>query len=120
MFALDTRTQSTLETLLRNGGAAAAPAARKAARRSSSSSGGGGGGGGGDAAATAPAVDVDCLRDVCGLPLSTYFSALKLRWCLDNVPAVQEAVAKGTALFGTVDTWLIWVRCAAATLPALL
>jgi glycerol kinase len=44
-----------------------------------------------------------------GLPLATYFSALKLKWLLDNVPAVRDAVEKRRALFGTVDSWLIWV-----------
>ncbi|ELW63924.1 glycerol kinase 2 [Tupaia chinensis] len=43
-----------------------------------------------------------------GLPLSTYFSAVKLRWMLDNVRKVQKAVEEGRALFGTIDSWLIW------------
>ncbi|KAI5083000.1 hypothetical protein GOP47_0002743 [Adiantum capillus-veneris] len=43
-----------------------------------------------------------------GLPISTYFSATKLIWLLENISAVKEAVAQGDALFGTVDTWLIW------------
>lgn len=49
------------------------------------------------------------LKPLCGLPVSTYFSALKLRWLLDNVQQVQDAISRGTCLFGTVDTWLIWV-----------
>ncbi|KVH98052.1 glycerol kinase-like [Cynara cardunculus var. scolymus] len=44
----------------------------------------------------------------CGLPISTYFSALKLLWLLENVDAVKDAVKKGDALFGTIDSWLIW------------
>ncbi|XP_051147966.1 glycerol kinase-like [Andrographis paniculata] len=44
----------------------------------------------------------------CGLPISTYFSALKLLWLLDNVDDVKKAVENGDALFGTIDTWLIW------------
>lgn len=44
----------------------------------------------------------------CGLPISTYFSATKLLWLLENVDAVRQAVKSGDALFGTVDTWLIW------------
>ncbi|CAI5458381.1 unnamed protein product [Closterium sp. Yama58-4] len=47
-------------------------------------------------------------RGVTGLPLSTYFSALKLTWLLEEVPAVRQAVEDGDALFGTIDTWLIW------------
>ncbi|RMC06310.1 hypothetical protein DUI87_15741 [Hirundo rustica rustica] len=43
-----------------------------------------------------------------GLPLSTYFSAVKLRWLLDNVEEIREAVEDQRALFGTIDSWLIW------------
>lgn len=46
--------------------------------------------------------------DTCGLPISTYFSAMKLLWLMENVEAVKEAVEKKDALFGTIDTWLIW------------
>lgn len=52
----------------------------------------------------------DRFREATGLPISTYFSSIKLRWLIDNVPEVSEAVSRGDALFGTVDTWLIWVR----------
>ncbi|XP_070265532.1 glycerol kinase 2 [Myotis yumanensis] len=48
------------------------------------------------------------VKSKTGLPLSTYFSAVKLRWLLDNVESVQRAVKEGRALFGTVDSWLIW------------
>ena len=48
------------------------------------------------------------LRDRVGLPLSTYFSATKIRWLLRNVPAVAEAARSGRALAGTIDSWLIW------------
>eukprot|EP00741_Cyanophora_paradoxa_P024740 tig00000293_g23884.t1 len=50
----------------------------------------------------------NALRDKCGLPISTYFSALKLRWLIDNCEAVRSAVAAGTCVFGTVDSWLLW------------
>lgn len=43
-----------------------------------------------------------------GLPLATYFSGPKIRWMLDHVKGLGAAVEKGRALFGTVDTWLIW------------
>ena len=33
----------------------------------------------------------DHLRDKCGLPLATYFSATKLSWLLTNVPEVLTA-----------------------------
>ncbi|KAL1123968.1 hypothetical protein AAG570_001738 [Ranatra chinensis] len=55
-----------------------------------------------------PGKDINHLKGKCGLPLSPYFSALKLRWLLDNVPAVKKAVEEERCLFGTVDAWLIW------------
>uniref|UniRef100_V9KBL6 Probable glycerol kinase n=1 Tax=Callorhinchus milii TaxID=7868 RepID=V9KBL6_CALMI len=55
-----------------------------------------------------PGKNKNYLQEKTGLPLSTYFSAVKLRWILDNVPGVKVAVKEGRALFGTVDTWLIW------------
>ncbi|GJP35186.1 hypothetical protein CLOM_g19696 [Closterium sp. NIES-68] len=57
----------------------------------------------------------DEWRGVTGLPLSTYFSALKLTWLLEEVPAVRQAVEEGDALFGTIDTWLIWNLTGGAT-----
>ncbi|KAK2002333.1 glycerol kinase [Colletotrichum falcatum] len=50
----------------------------------------------------------DRLQDICGLPLSTYPSSVKLRWLLDNVPAVREVYDAGHLAFGTVDSWLIY------------
>jgi glycerol kinase len=46
---------------------------------------------------------------MCGLPLRTYFSGVKLRWMLDHNPHVQAAHDEGRLLFGTVDSWLIYV-----------
>ena len=46
--------------------------------------------------------------ETCGLPISTYFSAMKLLWLMENVDAVKDAIKKGDAIFGTIDTWLIW------------
>jgi glycerol kinase len=43
-----------------------------------------------------------------GLPPATYFSAGKLQWILENVAGVREAAARGEAVFGTIDTWVIW------------
>ena len=50
----------------------------------------------------------DRFRDRVGLPLATYFSGPKLKWVLDNVAGVRQAAQRGEAIFGTVDTWLIW------------
>lgn len=52
------------------------------------------------------------LQHKTGLPISTYFSAVKLRWLLDNVDDVRRAVLSERAMFGTVDSWIIWVRAA--------
>ena len=48
------------------------------------------------------------FRDKTGLPLATYFSGPKLRWLLDNIEGLREAAERGDALFGTIDSWLIW------------
>ncbi|XP_074379348.1 glycerol kinase-like [Apium graveolens] len=46
--------------------------------------------------------------ETCGLPISTYFSALKVLWLFENVEKVKKAVETEDALFGTIDSWLIW------------
>ena len=50
----------------------------------------------------------DRFRAQTGLPLSTYFSGLKLRWILRNVAGAKEKAAAGELLFGNVDTFLVW------------
>jgi len=50
----------------------------------------------------------DRLRGKTGLPLASYFSGLKLRWLLDNVPGAREKASAGDVLFGNIDTWLVW------------
>jgi len=50
----------------------------------------------------------DRFRDRTGLPISTYFSSLKIRWLLDNVPDVRRQAEAGDLLFGTIDTYLTW------------
>jgi glycerol kinase len=50
----------------------------------------------------------DRFRQKTGLPLATYFSALKIRWILDNVSGARAKAAAGELLFGTVDTFLLW------------
>ncbi|KAG6530502.1 hypothetical protein ZIOFF_012741 [Zingiber officinale] len=44
----------------------------------------------------------------CGLPINACLSALKIIWLLENVDTVRDAVDSGDAMFGTIDTWLIW------------
>ncbi len=50
----------------------------------------------------------DRFRPKTGLPLATYFSGPKIMWLLENVPGLREAAEKGDAIFGNIDTWLIW------------
>lgn len=50
----------------------------------------------------------DELKQLCGLPLSTYPSSVKLLWLLDNVEAIKTAYEESRISFGTVDTWLIY------------
>lgn len=64
--------------------------------------------------------DADAFRPIVGLPISTYFSAIKLHWILHKAPhlppqyrrslspSLSTALKNNTALFGTVDSWLIW------------
>ena len=46
------------------------------------------------------------VRELTGLPLDPYFSASKLRWLVEEVPAVAAAAADGRLAVGTVDAWL--------------
>lgn len=50
----------------------------------------------------------DELQNICGLPLSTYPSSVKLVWLLNHVEAVRKAYDEGRLSFGTVDTWLLY------------
>src|SRR5260370_15169006 len=50
----------------------------------------------------------DRFRAQTGLPLSTYFSGLKLRWILENMPDARGKAADGELLFGNMDTFLVW------------
>jgi glycerol kinase len=43
-----------------------------------------------------------------GLPLATYFSALKLRWILDNIDGARMRAERGDLLFGNIDSYLLW------------
>lgn len=55
-----------------------------------------------------PGRDFNFLKDKTGLPMSTYFSAYKLKWLIDNVPVVREALREDRLRFGTVDSWILW------------
>lgn len=48
------------------------------------------------------------FREKTGLVIDAYFSGTKVKWILDHVEGARERAEKGTLLFGTVETWLIW------------
>ena len=48
------------------------------------------------------------FREKTGLVIDAYFSGTKVKWILDHVEGARERAKKGTLLFGTVETWLIW------------
>ncbi|MDR2654582.1 MAG: glycerol kinase GlpK [Oscillospiraceae bacterium] len=48
------------------------------------------------------------IREKTGLVPDAYFSGTKIKWILDHVDGAREKAVRGQALFGTVDTWLIW------------
>jgi len=54
------------------------------------------------------APGADKVRERCGLPLATYFTAPRLRWLLDTTPGLRDRAERGDVLFGTMDSWLIW------------
>ncbi|MBE6939255.1 MAG: glycerol kinase GlpK [Ruminococcaceae bacterium] len=49
------------------------------------------------------------IQSTTGLLIDAYFSATKIRWILDHVPGVRQQAEEGNLLFGTVETWLIWL-----------
>jgi glycerol kinase len=59
----------------------------------------------------------DDLLELCGLPLSTYPSSVKLMWLLENVDAVKQAYEESRLAFGTVDSWLIYKLNGGAKAP---
>jgi glycerol kinase len=50
----------------------------------------------------------DRFREKTGLPVASYFSGPKIQWILENVSEAKTAAQKGLALFGTIETWIIW------------
>jgi glycerol kinase len=64
---------------------------------------------------TAPMCDqlradgwADPIRAKTGLVVDAYFSGTKLAWLLEHVPGLREKAQRGDALFGTIDSFLIW------------
>ncbi len=50
----------------------------------------------------------DLIRERTGLVLDAYFAGTKIRWLLDNNPDIAEKARRGSILFGTIDSWLLW------------
>jgi glycerol kinase len=50
----------------------------------------------------------DRFREKAGLPLATYFSGPKAQWLLENISGMRAAAERGEALFGNIDSWIIW------------
>ena len=50
----------------------------------------------------------DLIRERAGIPPATYFAGGKLAWLLAEVDGLRAAAEAGDALFGTIDTWLLW------------
>ena len=50
----------------------------------------------------------DLIMQKTGLTIDAYFSALKIKWILENVSGTKEKAEKGDLLVGTLDTWLLW------------
>jgi glycerol kinase len=50
----------------------------------------------------------DRFRAATGLPIATYFSGPKVKWILDNVDGARAAAERGDAIFGNIDTFLVW------------
>lgn len=50
----------------------------------------------------------DLIKEKTGLIINPYFSASKIRFMIDNNPFIEEKILKGEALFGTVDSYLVW------------
>lgn len=47
-------------------------------------------------------------RKATGWTVAPVYSSMSLHWYLENVPVIKEKIKSGQALFGTIDTWLIW------------
>lgn len=48
------------------------------------------------------------IKEKTGLVVDAYFSASKMRWLIDNVEEVKEALKENRLMMGTVDSYLIY------------
>jgi len=54
------------------------------------------------------AEHADAVRRTTGLVLSPHYGASKLRWCLENLPAVSKACEDGTLAFGPIASFVMF------------
>jgi len=57
--------------------------------------------------------DARLIKNKTGLPLTSYFAGTKIKWLLENVPALRKDLQGGSdqrknVRFGTVDTWILY------------
>jgi glycerol kinase len=50
----------------------------------------------------------ELVRERTGLVLDPYFSATKIEWLLDHVDGLRDRAARGRAVFGTIDSWIVF------------
>lgn len=50
----------------------------------------------------------ETVRKRTGWTVAPVYTSMMMKWYMDNVPEIREAVNNGEALMGTIDTWLIW------------
>ena len=48
------------------------------------------------------------VKEKCGLPINSYFSASKIKWIFDHVLEAKVLASENRLLFGTIDTWILW------------
>lgn len=60
------------------------------------------------------------IREKTGLVVDPYFSGTKAKWLIENTPGLEEKVQSGEALFGTIDSWLLFKLTSLAGEPAFL
>ncbi|WP_205697162.1 glycerol kinase GlpK [Conexibacter sp. SYSU D00693] len=51
------------------------------------------------------------VRTRTGLVLDPYFSGTKVEWLLRNVDGLEQRAREGRAVFGTMDSWLVFKLC---------
>lgn len=53
----------------------------------------------------------ETIRRATGIPVSPYYSAAKLAWILENVPAAASLAGEGNLCCSTVDAWIAFRLC---------